>query len=130
MSPPGNVEDARAGVAAVGEHAGLGAGARTRGHADGLQRHGGEGDGLLFADGEELIHLAGVGEGLEGVGAGDEFVGHAGAGGDDDDDLVSLLPGFLDACGDVPDAVDVGDRGAAVLLDDEGHFVWKGNGGR
>jgi hypothetical protein len=54
-------------------------------------------------------------------GAGDELVGHARAGGDDDNEFVALVARRLDAQGDVLDAFDVTDGGAAVFLDDSGH---------
>ena len=40
---------------------------------------------------------------------------------DDDDHVVAVATGERDVLGDGPHAVGVGDGGAAVLLDDQGH---------
>ena len=117
----GDAGDAGAGVDVVREDAGLGARAGDGRDADGVEGHDRQGDGLLFADGHQDVHLALVGELREGLGAGDEVVGHAAAGGHDHDDAVALRPLFLDLGRDVLDAVDVADGSAAVFLDDEGH---------
>ena len=109
------------GVDIVGNDAGLRTSVGNGGHAETVKGHGGEGDGLLFADGEELVHLALVGIIAHGFGAGDELVGDTGAGGDDDDDLVAVFAVTLDAGGDFFNAFDVTDGSAAVFLDDSGH---------
>ena len=57
------------------------------------------------------------------VGEGDEVVGLLAHGAHDDDHVVALAMREGDVLGDGPDAVGVGDGGAAVLLDDEGHGV-------
>jgi hypothetical protein len=46
------------GVHLVGQNAGLRAGVGDGGDPDRVQRHRGQGDGLLLADGEEHVHLA------------------------------------------------------------------------
>ncbi len=53
---------------------------------------------------------------------GDELVGDAGHGGDHDGDLVPGLDLAPDAGGDVADAVEIGDGGAAELHDDASHL--------
>ena len=55
----------------------------------------------------------------------DQAVGDAGHGGDDRDHLVAFVAGAFDACGNVADAIEGADRGAAVFLNDEGHG-WSG----
>jgi hypothetical protein len=86
-----------------------------------MEGHHRQGDGLLLADGHEDVHLAFVRKLREGLGARDEVVGHAAAGGNHDDHAVALGPLLLDLGRDVLDAVDVADGSAAVFLDDEGH---------
>ena len=54
---------------------------------------------------------------------GDQLVGLLAHRAHDDDDVVALAMGAGDVIGDGPDAVGVGDRGAAVLLHEEGHGV-------
>ncbi len=56
-----------------------------------------------------------------GRGAGDQVVGHAAAGGDDDHEAVPLGPLLLDLGRHILDAVDVADGSAAVFLDNQGH---------
>jgi len=79
----------------------------------------------LFADGEKLVEFALAGIGADGFGAGDELVGHSGAGRDDDDDLVAFVAGAFDTLGDFFNAFDVTDGGAAIFLDDTGHGLVK-----
>lgn len=89
-----------------------------------MEGDGGEGDGGLFAGGEQHVHFALWGllqRGADALGKADKAVGDAAHGGDDDDDLIALAATFGDASGDVFDAFSVGDRGAAVFLNDESH---------
>ena len=51
----------------------------------------------------------------------DQTVGHAAHRGDDDHDLIALGPALAHTPRDVFDALGVADRGAAVLLNNEGH---------
>ena len=50
-----------------------------------------------------------------------QLVGLLAHGADDDDDVVAAAPGAGDVVGHLPDALGVGDRRAAELLDDERH---------
>lgn len=89
-----------------------------------MEGDGGEGDCGLFAGGEQHVHFALWGllqRGADALGKADKAVGDAAHGGDDDDDLIALAATFGDASGDVFDAFSVGDRGAAVFLNDESH---------
>ncbi len=58
----------------------------------------------------------------------DQLVGLLAHGADDDDDVVALPARAGDVVGDGADAVGVGDRRAAELLDDEGHGAGDGTG--
>jgi hypothetical protein len=51
----------------------------------------------------------------------DELVGRLAHGRHDDDHVAALATGAGDVVGHRPDPVGVGHRGAAELLDDEGH---------
>ncbi len=53
-----DVGDLRAGMGAIGQDAGFGAGQRNRLPAERVDRHGGERDCRLFAGGEQHVHLA------------------------------------------------------------------------
>ena len=55
------------------------------------------------------------------VGEAHEVVGGLAHRRDHDDDVVAVAPGAHDVVGDGPDAVGVGDRGAAELLDEQAH---------
>ena len=57
---------------------------------DGMQRDGGQGDGGLFACGQEHVHFPFVGQRHQFLGHLDQVVGHAAHGGNDDDNLVAL----------------------------------------
>ena len=120
-----HVEDAAAGVRAGGVDARLAAGDGGRVHADLLQRHGDQGDRLLLAGGQQDVEFAFARVFREVLGHLDQAVGHAGHGGNHGDDLVALVAGAFDPRGDVADAVERADGGAAVFLNDEGHG-WSG----
>ena len=101
--------------------AGLAAGDRGGFHAEFVQGDGEQGDGLLFAGGEEHVELALAGIFREFLGHLDQAIGHAGHGGDHGDDLVSLVAGAFHPRGDVADPVKRADGGSAVFLNNEGH---------
>ena len=115
----GNVLDFGLGVHTVGLDAGLGAGERDRVDAQRVQGHGRQGNGRLFAGGEQDVHLALVGQRHDLLGQFDEIVGHAAHGGNDHDDLVA--PGAIPrhARRDVLDPVGVADRSPAEFLNNE-----------
>ena len=76
-----------------------------------------------LAGGEQHVHLApGLGR-RHVVGQRDQVVGRLAHRRDHDDDVVAVAAGERHVLGDGPDAVGVGDRRAAVLLDDQGHGV-------
>ncbi len=75
----------------------------------------------LLARGDDGVVFARVVERREAGAPGDELVGGARHGGDDDRDLVARVHLALDPGGDVPDAVEVGHRGAAELHHDARH---------
>ncbi len=125
-----DVVDLGLGMDAVGHDAGLGAGEGDGGDIDGVKGDGRERDRLLFAGGEEHVHLAFAGQRREVLGEFDEAVGHAAHGRDDDDQLVAAGAVFGHAPGDVLEAVRVADGGSAVLLDDQGHGMLRPAGAR
>ena len=86
-----------------------------------MDGHGHEGDGDLFAGGEELVELALGGIFADLFGQIEQFVGGLAHGGDDGDDLVALFLGGDDALGGEMDFGRVGYRGAAEFLDDQSH---------
>jgi hypothetical protein len=83
-----DVADARLVVGAVGADLHLGAGVGARRAADGLQRHGQQGDGDLLAGGQQHVEFPRRRPRLQGLGQADQPVGLAGHGGDDDHHLV------------------------------------------
>ncbi len=109
------------GVNAVGDDARLRAGHGNGRHAERVQRDGGERDGLLFAGGQEHVHLAFARQRRDVLRELDQAVRHAAHRGDDDDDLVALRVIFGHARGDVLDAVGVAHRSAAVFLNNQCH---------
>ena len=116
-----DVVDFRLGMNAVGDDARLRAGERNGGNIQRVQRNGRERDGLLFAGGEQHIHLAFARQRHDFLGQLDEIIRHAAHRGNDDDDLVALRVIFRHARGDIFDAVGVADRSAAVFLDNQSH---------
>ena len=119
-----DVEDAGRGMRVRGQDRQLPAlpGARVDVHV--LQRDGEQAGGHLLAGGDHGVVFAGVEYValLQGRRApGDQLVGGARHGRDDDGDVVAGVDLALDVARDVADAVDVGDRGAAELHDETGH---------
>ncbi len=117
-----DVDDARLAVHGVGDDTGLGAGEGAGlvtevgdGHGD--QRHR---DALTRR--QEHVELATRRERRHLVGEVEQLVGGVAHGGDDHAYGVTGLAGLDDPPGDALDAVGVGDRRSAVLLDDEAHF--------
>ena len=88
-----------------------------------LQRDREEPDGHLLAGGRDDIELARIGMRRQLLRQRDQPVGLAAHRRDDDDELVSLAMKARDPPGDIADAVDAADRGAAVFLDDQCHGV-------
>ncbi len=120
-----HVEDAPAGVGAGGEDARLAAGDGAGVLAEFVEGDGEESDGLLLAGGEKHVELTFGRIFGKLLGHLDQVVSHAGHGGNDGDDLVSLLAGAFHPRGDIADPVERADGGAAVFLNDECHG-WSG----
>ena len=122
----GDVVDFGFGVDGIGDDAGLGAGERHGGDFQGVQGDGSEGDGLLFARGQQHVHLPFTRQRRDVLGQLDEAVGDAAHGGDHHHDLVALGVVLGHAGGDIFDAVGVAHRGAAVFLNNQCHTkLWK-----
>ncbi len=83
-----------------------------------------------LAGGQQHVELAARRQRRDLVGEVDELIGGVAHGGDHDDDVVTGLLGRDDALGDALDAGCVGNRGAAVLLDDNAHEMFLGAGKR
>jgi hypothetical protein len=116
-----NAKDAGGAVGIVGAQRDLPAGPGTGLHADGLQRDGEQSRGHLFAGGHDRIVFARIVQWREGLAPGHKLIGRAGHGGDDNGHLVAGFHLALDAVGDISDAVEIGDGGAAELHHDAGH---------
>ena len=113
--------DARRAVRVRGQDRNLPAlpGARLEAHAFEHDRE--QTGGHLLAGGDDGVVFARVMQGRGLARPGDELVGRARHGGDDDRDLVAGVDLALDVARDVADAVDVGDRGAAEFHHEAGH---------
>ena len=115
--------DARRAVRGTGVDRDLPAlpGARLQAHR--LQHDGEEARRHLLAGGDDGIVLARVMQHGGFAHPGDELVGHARHGRDDDGDLVAGVHLALDVARDVTNALDVGDGRAAELHDNNSHRV-------
>ena len=117
-----DVRDPGAPMAPVGPDARLGSGQRDRVHAERLERHRDERAAHVLASREEQVHLARVRLVGDGGRERDEVVGGIAHRADDDHEVGAVAAVSGDSTRDVPDALGIGERGAAVLLDDEsGH---------
>jgi 2-polyprenyl-6-hydroxyphenyl methylase/3-demethylubiquinone-9 3-methyltransferase len=120
--PPGpHVQDARLAVQVVGDDARLGAGERLGRHPEVGDGHGEQRHGDALAGGEQHVHLARRRVWRDLPRQRDQVIGGVAHGGDHHHDLVAGVSGGDHALGDTPDPRRVPDRGAAVLLDDQGH---------
>ncbi len=116
-----DVEDARRGVRVVGQDRQLPAlpGARIDAHA--LQHHREQPGGDLLAGRDDGVVFARVMQ-RRGVAApGDQLIGHARHGRDDDGDIVAGIDLALDVARDVADAVEIGDRRSAEFHHQPSH---------
>ena len=111
-----DVNDARFVMGVVGADADLRAGVGHGFEAELLQGHRCQSDGDLFPGGKEHVHFAGIWHVADLIRAVCEIVGHAGWGGDDDNDVVAFALGLGDVLCHCFDAVGISDRGAAVFL--------------
>ena len=94
-------------------------GARLQPHR--LQHDGEKPRRHLLAGGDDRVVLARIVEHGRLAHVGDELVGHARHGRDDDGHRVAGVDLALDVARDIADALDVGDGGAAELHDNHGH---------
>ena len=117
----GDVLDARHAVRIVGDDGDLPALPGARGDAHRLQHDGEQAGGDLLAGGDDGVVLARVVQGGGLAHPGDQLIGDARHGRDDDGDLVAGIDLALDVARDVADALDVGNRGAAELHDEDRH---------
>ena len=117
----GDVGDLGLGMDAVRVDAGLRSGQGNRRNVEGMQGHGGQGDGGLFAGGQENVHFSFAGQRHDLLGQLDQAVGHTAHGGDDHDDLIAFGAMTGNAGGDIFDPIGVADGGATIFLNDQGH---------
>ena len=110
--------DARLAVRVVGADRDLPAQPGARLDPGFLQRDRQQAGGHLLAGGDDGVVFARVVQRRQSLAVRHELVGGAGHGRDHDRDLVAGLDLALDAAGDVADAVEVGDRGAAEFHHD------------
>ena len=89
------------------------------GHAEILDRHGHQRHRDALTGGEEHVELATVGVLGDVVREAQEVVGRLAHRRDDDDDVVARAARARDVIGNGPDAVGIGHRGAAELLDEK-----------
>ena len=108
-------------VGAVRDHARLGAREGLRRDAEVRDGHGQQRHGDPLTRGQQHVQLAGGWLAGHLVGEVQEVVGGVAHGGDDHDHLVAGVAGLGHSPGDPADAVGIGDRRAAELLDNEAH---------
>ena len=116
-----DVLDARGAVRMRGEDRQLPALPRACVHAHAFQHDREQPGGDLLARGDHRIVFARVMQRRCLARPGDELIGRARHGGDDDGDLVAGIDLALDVARDVADAVDIGDRRSAEFHDKAGH---------
>ena len=108
-------------MGAVGENAGFRAGQRYRFSAEGIDRHGGQGNGGEFAGGEQGIELPLGRLGRSLARELDQVIGHARHRGNHADDFAAFLLRREEPPRDIADALRRSNRSAAVLLNDQAH---------
>ena len=116
-----DLHDAGIGVGAIGDDPALGAGEADCVHPARVQRHAQKGHGDALAGGEEHVQLAPVRVGSHLAGKRQQLVGSVAHGGDHHHHLVAALARLRHPLRHPADLLDVGDRGAAVLLDQDRH---------
>ena len=119
MRSPLDLDDLGPAVVGVGDDPGLRSGERHRGHAEVLDRHAQQRHRDALARGEQHVELAAAGVLGDVVGEAHEIVGRLAHRRDHDHDVVAGAPRARDVIGDGPDAIRVGDRGPAELLDEQ-----------
>src|SRR6185437_4248111 len=113
--------DARLAMGIIGLDRHLPAEEGTRLHAELAQGEGSETSGHLLARGNNRVVFPLIRQPAETVGPGDELVGDARHGRDDDCDLMAGIGFAFDAARDGFDPLDIGDRCAAEFLHDARH---------
>ena len=116
-----HLDDLRLAVLGVGDDAGLAAGEAHRGLAEILDGHRQQRHRDALARGEQHVHLAAAGVAGDVVGEADEVVGGLAHGRDHGHDVVARPARPDEVIGDGPDAIRVGDRRPAELLNQETH---------
>ena len=117
-----DLEDLRLAVLRVGDDPGLRTGEGDRRDAELLDRHAQQRHRDALTRGEQHVHLPARRALRDVVGQADQVVGGLAHGRDHDDDLVAGPAGADDVVGDRADAIRIGDRRAAELLDDN-HLI-------
>jgi len=116
-----HVEDAGPAMGRFGHDAHLGAGHGHRRNAEGMQRHGEQGDRHLFACGEQHVHFPLGRVAAEGPGFGRELIGGVAHRRHHDHQIMPFVAAVGDAAGHRLDALHAADGGAAELLHQQGH---------
>jgi hypothetical protein len=120
----GDLRDLRRSVLGVGEDARLAAGEAHRPDPACLDRHGGQGHRDPLPGGEQHVEFTGGWHRTDGGRQFQQLVGGLPHGRHDHHHVVAVFAGGDDAIGHRRDPLGVGDGGAAVFLDDEGHARW------
>jgi hypothetical protein len=114
----------------IREDAGLRTGQAYSLDAAGVDRHRGQGHRDPLARREEHVHLASGRVGRDGLGELDQLVGGVAHGRNDHNHLITSLTRLDHSIRHGVDPLGVGDRGSAILLDDEWHNAgWSGRWG-
>ena len=116
-----HLDDLGLAVLGVGEDPGLAAGEAHRGLAEVLDRHREQRHRDALTGGEQHVHLAATGVARDVARQPHEIVGRLAHGRDHGDDVVARTARSDDVIGHGPDAIRVGDRGPAELLNQETH---------
>ncbi len=118
-----NLLDTRLTVGTVGQNTYLRARHGDSLNTDSLERHGQQADGDLLASGDDHVHLARIGVGLNLLGQINQAVGFPAHGGDHHDQVITPLPEALDFLGYLLDSLHAANRGTTKLLDNKRHFA-------
>src|SRR5690606_37166238 len=108
---------------AVGLDAHLGAGIGDGWDTNGLELHGQQANGDLFAGGKDHVQLPRVGLGAHILGQADQAVGLPAHGGYHDHQIMALGLESLDFLGHLGNALHTADRGTPKLLDNKCHLL-------
>ncbi len=115
-----DLEDARVGVAVVGDDAALAAGEGDGGAVLGRERHAEQRHRDPLADRQQHVELAAGRVGIGAAGQGQQVVGGAAHGADDHDEARAARAAIAQVAGDLAQPRQVGKAGAAVLANQDG----------